>query len=306
MLDGGRERLSRVRRLGRGETHQFGPRKGEGGRDEDAAQTFESIVERARVGPIRPTEVAAPRAATTVDHYAEDAAGNVRRAPTAPREPSHESHDGDDLDDGEDKLGLAVALDAEQIDAHYEGQEDGNPSRIRHGVGPVVHRDGGGDDLEGQNDQPLQRVTARRQRSRRPRDDGHSLPAHGETPGGIQESRRVGREGTGDGEENGHLAQGVDGAVQHHADQGEAKKQRGRSTGGQRLARADEETGACTSLSRRPADQTRIRAYRWSHRWRSSEGGDPSASATEATRPSRVRRPRDQTPCHRRRRAPWT
>ena len=70
------------------------------------------------------------------------------------------------------------------------------------------------------------------------------LPTHGEPPSRIQETGRVGREGTGDGEADGHLAEGMNGTIQHDADQGEAKEQGGGTTVGQRLTGTDKETGS--------------------------------------------------------------
>ncbi len=68
------------------------------------------------------------------------------------------------------------------------------------------------------------------------------LPAHGKTPSRVQEASRVGGERASNGEGNGHLAQSVDGAVQHDADQGKAYQERSRPTGRKGLARANEET----------------------------------------------------------------
>lgn len=141
----------------------------------------------------------------------------------------HETNDGDDLDEGKGKLGLSVTADTEQVDGDDHDIEEGNPSG---GVDirlPEFDCDGSGDDFEGQDDEPLHGV----------------VPTHGEAPGGIDEAGGVGSEGTSDGEEDGHLTEGVDGGVQHDTDEGECDDDGGGTTGAEGSTRPDEQTGAC-------------------------------------------------------------
>ncbi|KAH9811192.1 hypothetical protein Tdes44962_MAKER10402 [Teratosphaeria destructans] len=182
-----------------------------------------------------PADVAAAGPAAAVQDDAED----------------DEADDGQDLDDGEEELGLAVALDAEEVDDDDEHEEDGDPGVVVDAaVRPVVDGEGGRDDLQREHDEPLQGVAgvsrSARQRSGRGAGGviGDLLPAHGEAPGGIQEAGRVGGEGAGDGEQDGHLAQGVDGAVHHDADEDEGDEEGGGPALGQGAAAADEQAGA--------------------------------------------------------------
>ena len=69
----GRERFSRVSRLGGGKADKFGPDEGESSGDEDAAKTLETVVEGARVAPVLPTDIASVRASSAVKNDSKNA-----------------------------------------------------------------------------------------------------------------------------------------------------------------------------------------------------------------------------------------
>lgn len=69
------------------------------------------------------------------------------------------------------------------------------------------------------------------------------LPAHGETPCRIQETGRVRRKGTGDGEYDGQLAQSLHHAVQHGADGKVGEQDGGWAACVEGAAGGDEQTG---------------------------------------------------------------
>lgn len=73
MLDGGRQGFARVDSLGGRQTDQFGPRKGEGSRDENGAEPLEAIVEGAGVGPVAATNIAVVGEAANIDDDPEEA-----------------------------------------------------------------------------------------------------------------------------------------------------------------------------------------------------------------------------------------
>lgn len=141
LLDGGREGFSRVGGFGRGKTDELGTGEGEGGVDEGTTEALEAIVEGARVFPILATNVATIWSATNVDDDTED----------------DEPNDGGNLDDGEYKLCFAIPFDAEQVDGDNEHQKYGYECMVRHTriVGPVLNGEGGCDNLEWKDDQPL-------------------------------------------------------------------------------------------------------------------------------------------------------
>jgi hypothetical protein len=100
---------------------------------------------------------------------------------------SHDSHvpdDGRDFDNTEDKLRLAIALDAKEVDHYDQYQKDSHPCGIQRDVldllisinqisraarqnpYPVIDGDRGAHNLQRENDEPLKRI----------------IPAHGEPP----------------------------------------------------------------------------------------------------------------------------
>ena len=121
------------------------------------------------------------------------------------RESVHEAHDRHHLDDAQYELGLAVALDAEQVHHHHHAEHDRNPHGIRHASVPIIHYNAPTNSLERQHDKPHERI----------------IPAHCEPPRRIQKARRERRERPRDGERHRQLAQRVHGAVQHQPDERE-------------------------------------------------------------------------------------
>lgn len=71
LLDGGREGLSGVGSLSRGQTDQLGPGKGSGRCDDDGAEALEAMVKGTRVLPVLPANVAAFRMAANVYNSSE-------------------------------------------------------------------------------------------------------------------------------------------------------------------------------------------------------------------------------------------
>lgn len=138
MLDGCGERFARVGGLGGGETDELGAGEGEGGGDEDGAETLEAVVEGAGVLPEAPADVACVGTAVggsapDVDDDAED----------------DEADDGDDFDGGEDELCLAVAADAEQVDGDDQEEEERDEAGdVQTALIPELDGQGRGDDFE--------------------------------------------------------------------------------------------------------------------------------------------------------------
>lgn len=81
MLDGCWETLARVGCLGSGKAYQFGPCKSEGGSDECGTETFEAVVEGARVVPVFAADVATLGSATAVKDDPENAANELATGP---------------------------------------------------------------------------------------------------------------------------------------------------------------------------------------------------------------------------------
>lgn len=77
------------------------------------------------------------------------------------RECLHEANDGRDFDNGEDELSFTVGSDAEEVDADDDGEEDDYEYRFTELVVPVSDSKGSGDDLQRENDEPLQAVANR-------------------------------------------------------------------------------------------------------------------------------------------------
>lgn len=128
----------------------------------------------------------------------------------------HESNHRHDLDEGKDELRLSVPSDAEQVDGHDHGPENGYPRCIGYVGFPKVDRDGSRDNLQRQHDEPLKGI----------------IPAHGKAPCRVNEASRVVRKGARHGEEDSHLTQGMNGTVQHATDQDIGDQQGGGTTGG--------------------------------------------------------------------------
>lgn len=192
------------------------------------------MVKGARVVPVFAADVATLGSATAVQDNSEDAAGWIScTAQAFIRLCLHERDHRNDLDDREHKLCFTVALDTEQVDTDYDGQEYSDPSGVGDRGVPIVNRDRGSDDFERQDNEPLHRV----------------VPAHSETPRRIQKAGGICGEGTSDGEQDGHLAESVDGTIQHDTDQTEGDEQRSRTTICQSLSRSYKETSTCAGVS---------------------------------------------------------
>lgn len=74
LLDSCWEGLARIGCLGGGKAYQLGPCKREGGGDESGTETFEAMVEGARVVPVFAADIATLGSATAVEDDSEDAA----------------------------------------------------------------------------------------------------------------------------------------------------------------------------------------------------------------------------------------
>jgi hypothetical protein len=73
----------------------------------------------------------------------------------------HKPDDGRHLDDSKDKFGLTVALDAKEIDDDNRDEEYGNKDSPVYLTVPVLDGDGGGDDLQRQDNDPVEGVAER-------------------------------------------------------------------------------------------------------------------------------------------------
>lgn len=90
--------------------------------------------------------------------------GCAARSTTAVQDDAQDdvAHNGNDLDDGEEELGFTVALDSEQIDGDDQDQEDGDPGVVVDAaIAPVLDGDGGSDDFQRQDNEPLHGITIR-------------------------------------------------------------------------------------------------------------------------------------------------
>lgn len=88
--------------------------------------------------------------------------GCAARSTTAVQDDAQDdvAHNGNDLDDGEEELGFTVALDSEQIDGDDQDQEDGDPGIVVDAaIAPVLDGDGGSDDFQRQDNEPLHGIT---------------------------------------------------------------------------------------------------------------------------------------------------
>lgn len=174
LLGRGGKRFPGIGGFGGCEADQLRASEGECGGDEDGAKSLETIAERARLIPILAANVSARIRLypTAIDHDSED----------------DEAEDGKNLDDAEKELdcsielvitssrascrGLqrsltfAVASNAENLNGCQDKEEDGNPDSDVDVCSPILDRDTGRCDFEGQDNEPTQGV----------------IPAHCETP----------------------------------------------------------------------------------------------------------------------------
>jgi hypothetical protein len=75
LLDSGREGFSGISGLGCSQPDELSARKSESRGDEDAADSLETIVERARVVPVMSPKVVVVRTSAAVENYTENAGG---------------------------------------------------------------------------------------------------------------------------------------------------------------------------------------------------------------------------------------
>lgn len=179
LLNGTRERLDGVAGLGGSQTDQLSTSEGEGSGDEDGAETLEAVLERTGIVPVTGTPV---RVVTTAGRTttADEDEGN-----------DHEDDDGRHLEDGREELLFGVSNGTKHVDNDDDDHEDGDPDSNVDVVGPVVEGDGADNKLKRQNDGPLEDI----------------VPAHGETPRGVDEASRVRVETTRDRVHNGEFTE---------------------------------------------------------------------------------------------------
>ena len=221
LLGGSRKRLSRVSGLSSSKADKLGPAKSERGVDEDGAEPFEAIFERARIVPVVSAQVAAVDTGVDTSNVNNDGEND-------------ETDDGCDFDTakneldyrpravsyqrtadlgGRRRLTFTVASHTEELDDAEEEEENGDPNANVELL-PKRDSDTSSGDFEGQNGQPAYRI----------------IPAHGEAPANVcyspifqafivfvfvpsfvDEPATVGEEGTVDGVEDGKLSQSLHG-----------------------------------------------------------------------------------------------
>ncbi|KAG7800472.1 hypothetical protein KL929_000011 [Ogataea haglerorum] len=189
--------FSRVGGLGSGEARQLGAAETERPGDKHRAQALEAVVERSWVVPVPSADHLGFRASAGNKHDRQN----------------NKAHHGDDLDQGEHKLGLAVALDSEEVDHHNHHVEDGHPrSRVDTRV-PEFDCQRGSHELDRHDDDPLHGV----------------VPGHCEAPGGRNKPGIVLQKRARHRKRDSQLAHGVDGAENKHADNEVCDEKRGRA-----------------------------------------------------------------------------
>jgi len=156
------------------------------------------IILVSRTTPVTTTNVIAVRTTTNIKDDTKD----------------DETNDGYDLDDREKELGFTVTFDTEKVDANDNKQEDGDPSVGVDRVVPKFNGECSSDNLQRKHDEPLQSV----------------IPAHGEAPSRVEETGRVCRERTSDGEEDCHLTKSMNSTVKHDTNDAIGDEQRGRTS----------------------------------------------------------------------------
>lgn len=163
LLDGAGEGLDGVLGLGSGETDQLSSGERESSRDEDRAETLEAILESSRVVPVSGTPVLVVAAALGTTAKNKDESND------------HEDACGNQLESGSPELFFSISDRTENVDDHDEDEEDGNPYRYGYVLIPVLNCETAYGEFERQDDDPRE----------------HIIPAHGETPRGVDEARRV-------------------------------------------------------------------------------------------------------------------
>jgi hypothetical protein len=214
LLDGTGKSLDRVARLSGGETDKLSTGEGEGGSDEDGAEALEAVLESTGIIPVPGTPVlvvtTTGRTATEDEDEGDD----------------HEDDGSRELEDRRPELLLSVSDTTEDADDGDDNKEDSDPDGDADVLIPVLNGDTAHDELERENDGPLENV----------------VPAHGETPGRIDETGRVGVETTRDRVHNGELTKSEDSVEHHDTNDQEVHEERTGSTLAQSTTGTDEET----------------------------------------------------------------
>lgn len=101
--------------LGSSQTDHLSTTKGKGGGDEDGAEAFEAIFERAGILPVSEADVSSVIAGDTAD-IDDDGEDDEATASC-------------DLDAREDEFDFTITSDTEDLDPNEEDQEDSDPNR---------------------------------------------------------------------------------------------------------------------------------------------------------------------------------
>jgi hypothetical protein len=215
-LASGGESLERVLGLASSETNQLGTGKGKSGSDEARAETLEAVTE------------------TTLLHQDTCANIGIVLGPggTATQDENKADDDEDDngaqLEETRPELLLGVTKGTEAADESEGDKEDGHEDgRVDASLGPVVDCKGRDDNLKGQDEEPLQEV----------------VPAHSETPRGVNEASDEDVETTGNRVHESHLTQSHDDVEHHDTDEEVVEEKRDGATTVESTTSADEETG---------------------------------------------------------------
>lgn len=181
LLDSTGHVLGGVSRLGSGKTDQLSTGEGEGSGDEDGAEALEAVLERTRVVPVAGTPVLVVSAilgTTTEDKDKGD---------------DHEDDGGSQLEARCPKLLFSIAESTKQVDDDDDAEEERDPRGCGDFRVPVRYRDTTNCQFKRKNGSPLKNI----------------VPAHGETPGGVDETSRVCVERTRDGIHDGEFTESV-------------------------------------------------------------------------------------------------
>lgn len=193
--------LGGVVRLSSGETNQLGTGEGEGGSDEDGAEALEAVLECTGVVPVTSTPVfvvATAAGAATADEDKSD---------------DHEDDGCRELEARCPKLLFGVTKSTKQVDDDDGDEEDGDPYGSRDVGIPIRNRNTTDGQLKRKNGSPLKNI----------------VPAHGETPGRIDETSRVCVERTRDGIHDGEFTESIHDVEHHDTDDEEINEERTRA-----------------------------------------------------------------------------
>ena len=176
LLGGSRERLSGISGLSSSKTDKLGPAESERGVDEDGAEPFEAVFERARIVPVVSAQVAAVDTGVDTSNINNDGEND-------------ETDDGCDFDTAEnefdyqpraisyqrpanlkgaDELTFTVSSHTEELDDAEKEEENRDPNANVELL-PKRDCDTSSGDFEGQHGQPAYCI----------------IPAHGEAPANV-------------------------------------------------------------------------------------------------------------------------